>query len=191
VNRNAIEVGAFTWTRIQSFYDADVDVHWQRCESKGLRCPLGVFAQIFHETEEMLFVPAESADVRPGGRMLSDLNSVAAIDWGRIRWELTELSGVAVRHMHVDRKFRFALDEARDHAVCYGIVDEREEVERHWRDARSWLVPPVAVSADLLGGDGGLELLVGFTRLGNVLGMLDRQKVPEANTHLVWVGRHS
>jgi len=39
MNRDAIEVGAFSWARIQRLYDADVVVHWQRCEAEGLQCP--------------------------------------------------------------------------------------------------------------------------------------------------------
>jgi hypothetical protein len=35
--RDSIEVGAFSWTRIQSFHDADAVVHWQRCEAEGSR----------------------------------------------------------------------------------------------------------------------------------------------------------
>jgi hypothetical protein len=44
----AIEVGAFSWARIQRQYDADAVVHSQRCEAEGLQCPHGVFAQLFH-----------------------------------------------------------------------------------------------------------------------------------------------
>jgi hypothetical protein len=62
------------------------------------------------------------------------------------------MSGVALRHLRVDRGYQYALDEARDHAVCYGIVDEREEAVNHWKDARSWIVPPVIVSGELMGG---------------------------------------
>jgi len=81
------------------------------------------------------------------------------------------------------------LDEARDQATQFGIVDEREEVVTHWKEAKSWVVPPVVVSGDLLGGGAGFQLLVGYTRLGNLLGMLDRQEVTEIQKHLVWVGR--
>jgi hypothetical protein len=35
MSREAIEVGAFTWSRIQRFYDGDAVTHWQRCESEG------------------------------------------------------------------------------------------------------------------------------------------------------------
>ncbi|HEY6621510.1 MAG TPA: hypothetical protein VIY68_18335 [Steroidobacteraceae bacterium] len=170
---NAIEVGAFSWARIQRLYDADAIVHWQRCEAEGLSCPQEVFTQLFHEE-----VSNDDFAV-----------IVRSIDWGRIRWELEELSGVVLRHVRVDRGYQLALDEARDHAVCYGIVDEREEVVAHWKEAKSWLVPPVLIATNLLGGSAGFELLVGYTRLGNLLGMLDREAVREVQKHLVWVGK--
>jgi hypothetical protein len=112
-----------------------------------------------------------------------------SIDWGRVRWELQEISGIALRHVRVDREYQHALDEARDQATRFGIVDERQDVVDHWRDAKSWIVPPVAVSCDLLGGGAGLELLIGCTRLGNLLALLDREEVAETNKHLVWIGR--
>ena len=175
MNRSAIEVGAFSWARIQRLYDADATVHWQRCEAEGLPCPQEVFEQLFHEK-------ANDEDFAV---------IVRSIDWGRVSWELQEFSGISLRHMRVDREYQHALDEARDHAVCYGIVDEREEVTNHWKDAKSWVVPPVAVSGDLLGGGAGYELLVGYTRLGNLLGMLDIEEVKVTQKHLVWVGRSS
>ena len=173
-SREAIEVGAFTWSRIQRLYDPDATTHWQRCESEGLQCPQEVFTQLFHEqsnNEDFAVI-------------------VRSIDWGRVRWELQEISGIAMRHVRVDRGFQHALDETRNQATSFGIVDERQEVIDHWRDAKSWIVPPVAVSCDLLGGGGaGLELLIGYTRLGNLLALLDREEVPEVQKHLVWVGR--
>lgn len=175
MNRSAIEVGAFSWSRIQRLHDADATVHWQRCEAEGLQCPREVFAQLLNEK-------ANDEDFTV---------IVRSIDWGRVQWELQEMSGVALRHVRVDRGYQLALDDARDHAACYGIVDEREEIVNHWRDAKSWVVPPVVVGAAILGGDSGFELLVGYTRLGNLLGMLDREEVPEFQKHLVWVGRES
>jgi hypothetical protein len=112
-----------------------------------------------------------------------------AVDWSRVRWELEELSGVALRRVGIDRRFQYAVDQARDRVSMLGIVDDREEVVAHWREAQSWFVPPVMVAGDVLGTNMGFELLVGFTRLGNLLGLLDREEVPEAKRHLVWVGR--
>jgi hypothetical protein len=173
MNRDAIEVGAFSWARIQRLYDSDPVVHWHRCESEGLSCPQEVFMQLFHEE-------ANNEDFAV---------IVRSVDWGRVMWELQDFSGIALRQVRVDRAFQLALDEARDQATRFGIVDEREEVVNHWNEAKSWVVPPVVVSGDILGGGAGYELLVGYTRLGNLLGMLDRQEVGEAQKHLVWVGR--
>ena len=90
--------------------------------------------------------------------------------------------------MRVDRDFQHALDEARNRATRFGIVDDRQEVVDHWRDAKTWIIPPVAVACDLLGGGAGLELLIGHARLGNLLALLDREEIPEIQKHLVWVG---
>jgi hypothetical protein len=173
MSRETIEVGAFTWSRIQRLYEPDATQHWQRCELEGLQCPQEVFTQLFHEqtnSEDFAVI-------------------VRSIDWGRVRWELQEISGMALRHVRVDREYQHALYEARDRATRFGIVDDREEVVDHWRDAKSWIVPPVAVSFDLLGGGAGLELLIGYTRLGNLLALLDREEVPEIHKHVLWVGR--
>jgi hypothetical protein len=173
MDRSVIEVGVFSWARIQRLYDADAVVHWQRCEAEGLQCPQEVFAQLFSEE-------ANNEDFAV---------IVRAVDWGRVSWELQEMSGVALRHLRVDRGYQYALDEARTQATQFGIVDEREEVVAHWQEAKSWMVAPVLIAGDLLGGSPGFELLVGFTRLGNLLGMLDREEVKETQRHLVWVGR--
>jgi len=175
MSREAIEVGAFTWSRIQRLYDPDAVTHWQRCESEGLQCPQEAFTQLFHEE-------ANNPDFAVIAR---------SVDWGRVTWELQEFSGIALRHVCVDRGYQRALDEARAQATQFGIVDERQDVVDHWHDAKSWIVPPVIVAGDLLGGGTGFELLVGCTRLGNLLGMLDRQEVSEVHKHLVWVGRRT
>ena len=44
------------------------------------------------------------------------------------------------------------------------------------------------VAGEVLGTNIGYELLVGYTRLGNLLGLLDRQEISEVARHLVWVG---
>jgi hypothetical protein len=170
--RDAIEVGAFAWKRIQRLHEPDAIAHWRRCESEGLQCPQEVFVQLFHKqtnNEDFAVI-------------------VRSIDWGRVRWDLQELPSVALRHVRVDRGYQHALDEARERTAQFGIVDDREVVVEHWRDVKSWILAPVAVVGTLLGGGSGLELLVGFTRLGGLLGLLDREEVPQTQKHLVWVG---
>jgi hypothetical protein len=173
MSREAIEVGAFTWGRIQRLYDVDAVVHWQRCAAEGLECPQEVFTQLFHED-------ANNADFAA---------IVRAVDWGRVGWRLEEFSGITLRQVRVDRGYQYALDEARDRATQFGIRDDREEVVNHWRDVHTWFAPPVMVAGEVMGSLVGIELLVGYTRLGNLLGLLDREEVPEVALHLVWVGR--
>jgi hypothetical protein len=31
--------------------------------------------------------------------------------------------------------------------------------------------------------------MIGYTRLGNLLALLDREEIPEIQKHLVWVGK--
>ena len=57
-----------------------------------------------------------------------------------------------------------------------------------WRDAGTWLRAPILVAGEVLGTSFGSEILVGFTRLGNLLGLLDRQEIPEAALHQIWLG---
>jgi hypothetical protein len=164
--------GSFSWARIQRLFDEDALVHWQRCAAQGLQCPQEVFTHLFQEQENDDF-----------------LVTVRAVDWGRVAWELREFSGVALRHVRVNQERQSALDEARDRTTRFGIIDNRDEVFTHWRDAKTWLVPPIVVSGDLVGGGAGFELLVGNTRLGNLLGLLDLEEVSEVQMHLVWMGK--
>ncbi len=47
----------------------------------------------------------------------------------------------------------------------------------------------MVVGGEVLASNVGYELLVGYTRSGNLLGLLDGEEILEAKTHLVRVGR--
>ena len=56
-----------------------------------------------------------------------------------------------------------------------------------WSEARTCIRSPIVLTGDVL--QSGLdEFLVGFTRLGNLLGALDRRDLPESGRHRVWIG---
>jgi hypothetical protein len=67
-------------------------------------------------------------------------------------------------------------------------TDNRLEIVEQWRTAGTWLRSPILVAGGVTGTVLGNECLVGFTRLGNLLGLLDRQDIPEYATHRVWLG---
>jgi hypothetical protein len=138
---------------------------------KGLQCLLEVFTQLEEANNEAFAV------------------MVRAVDWGRVRWELEELSGIALRHVRVDRGYQYELDEARDRATRFGVVDEADGGRRSSAGGQVLDFAAGQCRWRSTGWRLGFELLVGCTRLGNLLGLLDREDVPEVQKHLVWVGR--
>jgi len=162
-----------TWTVIQQSYSPDLPEHLARAETFGLNCPPDVFEQLFHEQ--------------------CDNNSLTSIvhfvDWGAVRWDEGDLSGVALRQVGVPRAYQHAVDEARARTARDGFYDERSEVMAHWEAARTLIRAPIVLAGEVLQSTLTYELIVGFTRLGNLLGVLDRQEIPESALHRVWIGR--
>jgi hypothetical protein len=164
-----------TWSTIRKLYAPELGLHWQRASDAGLQCPLDVFEQLFFDHHN----DADFAVI------------VRLIDWQPVQWEEVDLSGVALRRVSVPRPYRHAVDEARARTAKQGIVDERPEVVEHWQNAGTWLRPPVLVAGELTGTSLDSQCLVGFTRLGNLFGVLDRQEIPEAARHGIWLGRNT
>jgi len=162
------------WQRIAELYEPDAERHCEKCaRNLGLNCPLEVFTQLFHEHH----ADADFAEL------------YRAVDWGPEVWSVEELSGVQWRQVSVDRGYQHAVDEARWRTVAEGVIDERAAVVAHWGEAGTWLLPPVLVSGEVTGSLLRYECLVGFTRLGNLLGLLDWGEVKDVARHKAWVGR--
>jgi hypothetical protein len=161
------------WSIVQGVYSADVHEHWTRSQALGLDYPLDVFEQLFFDHH--------------GDDDFASL--VRFVDWAAVEWEERQLSGVALRRVAVPRPYQHAVDEARWRTREEGVQDDRPEIIEHWQTAGTWLRSPILVAGDVIGSPLGNECLIGFTRLGNLLGLLDRQEVPEAALHRVWLGR--
>jgi len=161
------------WAAIQALYDANSFRHRAFVTAAGLDVPLEVFEQLFHaHHDDEVFEPI-----------------VRTVDWTRIEWREVPRSGMSLRGVRVPRAYQHAVDEARAFVVEGGLQDDRPEVVKHWREAKTWLVPPVVVAGSAMGGRPGDELLVGFTRLGNLLGLLDRGDLDGTELHRAWFGR--
>jgi len=162
-----------SWTAIQALHRPDFDRHWSRCRDElELDCPLEVFGELFFE--------------HPGDAEFGSL--YRAVDWSTLAWTETELSGLLLRRVAVERGFQYAVDEARARTFEERLSDARDTVVEHWAGHLTWLRPPILVTGEVTGSGFEYELLVGFTRRGNLLGLLDRQEVPEMKRHRVWVG---
>jgi hypothetical protein len=160
------------WFAVQGAYSADLQEHWTRAQTLGLKCPLDVFEQLFfdhHGDDDFV-------------------SGVRFVDWGSVEWEERTLSGVALRRVAIARPYQHAVDEARWHTLEEGLQDERPEIIEHWETAGTWLRAPILVAGNVTGSTLDNQCLVGFTRLGNLLGLLDRGDVAEAARHRAWLG---
>ncbi len=162
-----------TWNAVQKVYSPDPVEFLAAAEGLGLQWPIDVFEQLFIDHHD----DANFA------------NLVRFIDWESVEWREKQLSGIALRRVGVPRTYQYAVDEARGRTAQNGFHDEREEVMTHWHTAKTWMQSPIVVAGDLFQTALQYELIVGFTRLGNILGALDRQDLPESAAHTIWFGR--
>lgn len=140
----------------------------------GIELELDVFEQLFIDHHD----DPEFAEM------------VRLIDWSVIEWSEKRLSGIALRRVGVPSFYQLAVDEARIRTAEEGLQDERQEVMTHWQEAKTWMQSPIVLTGDLFQTALQYELIVGFTRLGNILGALDRQDIPESAAHTIWWGKH-
>jgi hypothetical protein len=163
------------WQWIQALYDPHPVRHHAAASAgaDGLLIPLEVFEQVFHDHHG-----DEEFEAR-----------VRDVDWTPVGWDAVTTTGAQLRQVGIPRPYQFAVDEARMLTIKEGLQDTRPEVVEHWRTAGTWRVPPVLIAGSVLGHSDGDELLVGFTRLGNLLGLIDRGEVSGNAEHRVWLGR--
>jgi hypothetical protein len=120
-----------SWTAIQALHAPDLDRHRVRCRDElGLDCPLEVFEDLFLE---------HHGDAEFG-------SLCRAVDWSAVAWTETELSGLPLRRVAVERGFQYAVDEARARTLQEGLSDARDAVVEHW--ARHFDLAPAADSGD-------------------------------------------
>ena len=160
------------WADIDARHDPDPARHCAAVAAAGVDIPLDVFEQLFHEPDSD----------RRLGYLLRE------IDWSDIVWRESHLSGAALVEVQIPREYEHAVEEARANVLVEGLQDDRPDVVQHWRDHGSWFRSPVLVTGDVIGPAVAYELLVGFTRLGNLLGLMDRDEVPVGKLHRVWIG---
>ena len=161
-----------TSSEIAALYLDDPDQHRRAAEAAGLVCPADVFEQLFHEPR--------------GDNQFAQ--TVDNIDWQNVRWREVELSGAALVESQIPRTYEHAVEEARAAVLTDGLQDERAEVVAHWREQHTWFRSPILVTGDVSGSPVAYELLVGFTRVGNLLGLIDQDEVLAAKKHRVWIG---
>lgn len=157
------------YTHVAALWDADLATHRARAADVGVDCPEDVFEQLFH---------APRLDP-------THLLVVGAIDWRGVRWSETQLSGHALAEVHVHRTLEAAVHAARDATGRAGLGDDDVGA---WGNG-TWPRLPVFIDGEVSAARVSYELVVGATRLGRLLGLIDRGDVAADTRHRVWVGR--
>ena len=98
-----------SWSAIQALHVPDLQRHWMRCRDElGHDCPLEVFEELFFEHH--------------GDEDFGAL--YRAVDWSTVAWTETELSGLLLRRVAVDRGYQYAVDEACARTLEEGLSDD-------------------------------------------------------------------
>jgi len=95
-------------------------------------------------------------------------------------WQSAAKQGEAYTPNAATRSHGWSASEAGQRSVAAEASRHEQPGQtenNHRRDAKPWIVPPVAVSFDLLDGGASLELLIGYTRLGNLLALSDCARI--------------
>ena len=160
------------YTAIAAVWHPDAQEHRRRAHDIGLTCPDDVFEQLFHapRLDALLMV------------------AVAPIDWAGVRWREAELSGITLAQVAVPRSYETAVQSARVAALTLGSEGEPSDVLTPWEAHGTWTRPPVLVAGDVAGADVSYQLLVGRTRLGTLIGLVERGEIPPERKHRVWIG---
>jgi hypothetical protein len=166
---------SLTWSVVQATYSPE-PVEWlARAQVLGLEWPLDVFEAIFIDH-----------------RLDADFVAmVKSVDWSRMGWSELCVSGVALRSLSVPPEYLPRVNEARARTSTSGFHDERYAVMEHWLQAKTWVRSPILIAGTVVRCAAQYELIVGMTRLGNMLGALDHGELPESAQHTVWLGRES
>lgn len=157
------------YTHIVARWHDDLSTHRARARDLGVDCPDDVFEPLFH---------APRLDP-------THLLVVGAVDWRGVRWSEVLLSARALSEVHAHRVLEPAIDAARIAAAETGVSDDSST----WLSAATWPRPPVLIDGEVSAARVSYELVVGATRLGTLLGLLDRGDVTPEARHRVWVGR--
>lgn len=114
--------------------------------------------------------------------------SVASVDWAGMRFREGWLSGEVLAQLTVAREFEHAVEAARLQRLTNAPVEDGVDECAGGADPGSWRPPPMPVTGEVLDQRVSYALMVGHTRLGALLAMLECGQMEPARRHRVWIG---
>lgn len=161
------------WQRIQAVFEPSTESHGKAAKLIGLSCPAPVFRALFHGAH--------------GNAPIEAL--VSHVDWAGVEWNLETRTGGSFREVGIDRAFQSAVDEAYASVLAAGVTHERTDVIASWQEKGTWIEPPLLIEGELIGSAVRDLILLGHTRLGCLLALIDQGAVAESARHEIWLAR--
>ena len=125
------------------------------------------------------------------GRKPAFQTQYGSLTISKINWQLLKVP--ASELVAASSQFEGHVQNVSTRAVSIGTsgwncLDPRPDVVAHWREHRTWLVPPILTNPSLLIGHGALWLMEGHTRIGTLKGLLNEGYVSPDSLHQAWIG---
>ncbi len=147
-----------------------VEDHYARAQRIGWRGPPDVLELLFGANRGA----AEICRRHPG------------LDWCAVQWVERSLSPTELECVHINRAARVLVDEVRRRVLVSGEDALQRERIGGWCAAVG-PVRPVVLAGEVLGAPGTLDLVAGFSVVGQWLGAADRAAVSLGKLR-VWLG---
>lgn len=164
--------GKISYAMLAALYSPELAAHRARAAELGFDVAPEVFEQLVYETH--LDWPFAL--------------SVATVDWAGVRFREGWLSGEVLAQVTIAREFEHAVEAARLQRLANAAVEDGVDEWAGGPDPGSWRRPPVLVTGEVLDQRVSYALVVGHTRLGALLSMLERGEMEPARRHRVWIG---
>lgn len=70
----------------------------------------------------------------------------------------------------------------------WNCIDVRSQIVSHWKKENTWKRPPIFIDGSFIQGSNKYHLVEGHTRLGVLIGLLNRKITLHKDKHLIWYG---
>ncbi|MCX7206835.1 MAG: hypothetical protein NT086_12795 [Proteobacteria bacterium] len=116
------------------------------------------------------------------------LINISQIKWVKVS-ERAEIIVASSMNPDFDEWFRTAAGRVGSFTKKgWECIHTRKDVQEHWKEFKTWDLPPVTISAALVGLKSPLHLVEGHSRVGLLAGLIQHEILPKQSMHHIWLG---
>ena len=127
------------------------------------------------------------------GRKDEFQSQYSQVDLKAVAWHRTAVTAGAITKATVSpgcRKWFDIVGQRADGFQANGwrCIDGRNDVQTHWKEFGTWLVPPVFLRSNVILSFSDYHLVEGHTRVGLLAGLVNKGILQPESTHTIWLG---